>query len=474
MRRWIAGFAAAPLALSVGCATYPRAPIAADAEARNIESRSLDDARLGEFVAAVEGESVHRGAASPPVHAWDLGTLTLAALYFHPSLRIARARLHEAEAGVRTARQLPNPTLTFEDLSHSVAAPAEWTISPVVNFLVETAGRRAKRTREARALTQAALEDLTTASWQVRAGVRNGLIATWAAERRLALMRERLDYQMQLVMLLEHRLAVGEASALDVERERVSANQLRLSLLAIEQQAADARTQLAAAVGVPVHALESVRLSFDGLEAPQSPPDVAQLRRKALTGRSDIRSMLAGYQAADAALALQIANQYPNFTLGPGFSFDSVQNRYILLPELELPVFNRNRGPIAEALARREEAAARFSALQLTILEQVDGAAADYRATSETLAAADAVLHDEQDHERRTEQSFRTGSIDRPTLLASRIERSVAQQSEFDALVSQRRALGALEDALQSPLYFPNARWLASRADAAQPVGSGR
>jgi hypothetical protein len=34
--------------------------------------------------------------------------LTLAALYYRPSLDIARAKLAEAQAGVITARQIPN------------------------------------------------------------------------------------------------------------------------------------------------------------------------------------------------------------------------------------------------------------------------------------------------------------------------------------------------------------------------------
>ncbi|MGH8261091.1 MAG: TolC family protein [Steroidobacteraceae bacterium] len=204
---------------------------------------------------------------------------------------IARARFREAQAGVRTALQIPNPSLGFEDLSRSVASPAAWTVSPVIDFLLETAGKRARRTQQARALTRAALEDLATASWLVRAGVRDGLLASWAAERRLALARQHLKYQADLTTLLEHRLAVGDVSALDVERERVNTSQLRLAVGAIEQQAADARTALARAIGVPVRALESVRLSFAGLEAPEAPPDEALLQRVALSGRTHPMSL---------------------------------------------------------------------------------------------------------------------------------------------------------------------------------------
>ena len=460
--------------LAAACATYRPEPIRPAIRAAQLEARSLQDPRLLQFIDAV-ARSTPTGRASAQAgtdfaapKSWDLGTLTLAALYFHPSLTIARARLREAQAAGRTASEIQNPTLSFEDLSHSVASPAAWTVSPVIDFLIETAGKRARRTQEARALTRAALEDLTTASWQVRAGVRNGLLACWATEQRLSLDRQRLAYQTELTKLLERRFAVGEISALEVERARVDTSQLHLAVLSVEQQLVDARTGLARAIGIPVRALDPVRLSFTALRDARPPANESQLRSEALTGRSDVQSALAGYSAAEAALALEVARQYPNLTLGPGFSFDSVQNRYILLPQLNLPIFNHNQGPIAAAQARREVAAARFTALQLQVMDQVDGAMADYRAASATLGTADALLDQEQDRESRTDQSFRAGAIDRPALLAAQIERGIAAQAQLDALARQRSALGALEDALEHPLYFPQARWLASSSDPAQ------
>ena len=460
--------------LLAGCAAYHPAPLDPQAQAQQLEQRSLQADGLLRFIAAVRaaGESGGpmlpqpapsdaSGNGAPGPLAWDLDTLTLAALYYHPSLAIARGRLREAQAGVRTARALPNPSLGFEELNHTVGGPAAWTVSPVIDFLIETAGKRAHRTQEARALTRAALEDLASASWQVRAGVRDALLGEWAASRRVGLLGEQLDSQTELAALLEHRLMLGEAAAPDAERAQVGAQRLQLALRDAQRQLLQAGNALAQAVGVPVTALQQVTVSFAGLTPPQPPADLARLRREALTGRSDVQALLADYAAAEAALALQVADQYPNVTLGPGFSFDSGADRYILLPQLQLPLFNHNQGPIAAALARRQTAAARFTALQLQVINQVDGALDDYRAAGTALDTAEALLGAEQDLARRTAQSFHAGAIDRPTLLTVQIERSSAAQSRLDVLLQQRRALGALEDALEHPLYFPQARWLA-------------
>ena len=90
-----------------------------------------------------------------------------------------------------------------------------------------------------------------------------------------------------------------------------------------------------------------------------------ELRRRALTGRGDVQSSLAQYAATQAALQLAIANQYPNLTLSPGYSYDQGNNKFgFASPGLELPIFNQHQGPIAQAVAHRKQAAASFTALQ--------------------------------------------------------------------------------------------------------------
>jgi outer membrane protein TolC len=446
----------------MACASYKPAPISPGKNAEAIQARSLADPRLRIFISAARASDRRPDAAdnTRADHEWDLTTLTLAALYYHPNLDLARAQLAQARAGVTTARQAPNPSLSFEELSYrpGVSGSSAWTIAPVINFLIETFGKRGHRTREAQALTDAAHADLMTVSWQVRGGVRDGLMNLWAAQHRLALMQQRLDLQEQLVKLLEHRFAVGAASALDVARERSNRNQISLAFRDAERQGVLARTQLAEAIGVPLAALDGIDWSFAAFDQPEQPgADVGtgELRRTALVNRSDVQALLAQYAAAESALALQIANQYPNITLSAGYGYDSGQHKYMLMPAADLPVFNQNQGPIAETLASRDAAAARFTGLQTQVIDAVDGSTAQYQAATRTLASADALLADEQDREHRTSRWFQAGEADRPTLLAAQLERLAAEQSRLDVLIQQRQALGTVEDALQHPFYGP-------------------
>src|SRR5437879_2740407 len=85
----------------IACASYKPAPISAAKNADAIQARSLADPRLRTFIAAARASSGPPDAADSAGadHAWDLTTLTLAALYYHPNLDLARARFAEARAG---------------------------------------------------------------------------------------------------------------------------------------------------------------------------------------------------------------------------------------------------------------------------------------------------------------------------------------------------------------------------------------
>jgi outer membrane protein, heavy metal efflux system len=448
-------------ALLAGCASVRPAPISPAHNAAALEARSLDDPALTKFIAAERGAPLFGNPARDPP--WDLARLTLASLYYHPELEIARARLRAAEAAEVTARQRPNPTLdlaaafdTSAVAGAITAGAAPVTLGPIVNFVIETFGKRQYRTARARHLAEAARQDVASAAWQVRGRLRGALLDLWAAQRRLSLMRRRLALQDELVDLLQIRLAAGAVSALEVSRERILRAQIALAIRDNEQARADARARLASAIGVPLAALDGVTLSFDGFDHPARLPagfSAGQLRRQALTRRSDVAAALATYQAAQSALQLALAGQYPNVTLGTGYEYDLGVNKYLLGPSAVLPIFNQNEGPIAEALAARRQAAARFTAVQARIIGAIDRAAADYAAANAAVATGDALVADARRRALQVRRSFAAGQVDRPTLVAAQLERAAAELARLDAVVRQRRALGSIEDALQHPLF---------------------
>jgi len=349
-------------------------------------------------------------------------------------------------------------------------------ISPAINFLIETFGRRGYRTAQAEALGDAARDDIMTAAWQVRGKVRTAMLDVWAAERRSGYLQQRSLLQDQLVQLLERRLEEGEASALEVTRERINRNQLSLALRDAERQDADARARLATAVGIPAQALEGEVLSFAAFDGEPSPfpANPSEMRRQALTTRTDVVALLAQYRAAESAVQLEFAKQYPNVTLGPGYTYEPGTGSYefTVATAADLPLFNRNQGPIAEAEARRRGIAAELTSLQAQTIGAIDIALTNYRSATAAVETASALLAESNRRNDQVSRSLQAGETDRPTLVSAEIELAIAELSRFDAGVQQRQALGALEDALQRELFEPETKVLVPERDSSSPLES--
>jgi cobalt-zinc-cadmium efflux system outer membrane protein len=437
-------------AFMIGCATYHPKPISPLQTASSFESRTLADANLKEFLQ----KNLHHEISPWPQGLWDFQTLTLVAFYYHPDLDVARARWGIAQAGVITAGQRPNPSVGFipQYSVNAASGVSPWILSLTFDIPIETAGKRGYRIAQAKHLSEAARLNFATVAWQVRSRLRKSLLSFYAADQTEIILKRELAIEEDLVKLMERRLAVGEVSQPDVTLAHISLDQVRVSLREVEKQKAEARVQIASALGLPVIALNGVEIAFAFLE--RFPPEIpsADVQRQALLNRADILSALSDYAASQSALQLQIAKQYPDIHLGPGYEYDQGENKWAIGVSVTLPIFNQNQGPIAEAEARRKGAEARFIALQAQVIGEVDGALAGYRTALRKLEVADSLVSDKEKQLRSVQSMFKVGEADRLTLLGARLELDTTTLSRLNAFVESQQSLGLLEDALQRPL----------------------
>jgi len=435
--------------LSTGaCVRYHPRPLTPAGTLEDFEARRLDLPALGEFLRA--GGALDHW---PPAE-WNLGTLTLAAFYYSPALDIARARWGVAKGGVITAGGRPNPSLTaaFGYNTDAEQGVTPWIPEAVLDLPIEVAGKRGIRVTQARQLSEAARLNILTAAWQVRSEVRQAFLGFYMALRSDSLLTRQQELQASTVAILEAQLEAGEVSPFEVTQARIALANSRLARLGVAQRRAAARSALADALGVPPLAVDGVALSFGGFERlPEALPP-AEIRRRALVSRSDILGALAEYQASQAALQLEVRKQYPDINLGPGYQLDQTDGKWTLGLSLVLPVLNRNRGPIAEAEARREEAAARFIDIQSTALGEIEAAISAAIAAGEQVAAADSLLAELVRQETTSRAAYQAGEISGLELLGIQSEMVTTGLSRLDALASAQQAIGRLEDAMQSPL----------------------
>ena len=432
-----------------GCAHYTPKPLEPEETAARFEARTLDDPGLRAFIEKNLGHSLE---AWPPAR-WDLELLTLSAFYYRPALDEARARWQAASAAVTTAGARPNPTLNLIP-EYSLNPPAgisPWSPSLGIDLPLETAGKRGHRVTEAQQRAEAARLDVLSTAWRVRSELRSALLDLAAAHERERLLDDRLQAQERITRSLEQQLAVGAVAASDVTPARTQLAKTRLDLETRRADLAQARVRVADALGVPLSAVREVQLDLDLDPANVGDLMSAELRSRALLSRTDVLSALADYAAAQAALQLEIARQYPDVVLGPGYQWDQGQDKWRLGFAVELPLFNRNQGPIAAAEARRAELAAHFLELQGKAISEVDHASTALQLAQQALTSGESLLAEQRQQLESMRSQFAAGAVAQPDVDAAQLALSDVRELNLEARIRRQQALGDLEDAMQWP-----------------------
>ena len=438
------------LAVLCGCARYHPRPLDAPRLEKDYRGRSLATEDLRAYV---ESNVTPKPSEWPPA-ALDLPLATAVAFYYNPEIEVARARIETAEAAVVTAGGRVNPSLNTGG-GYANNPDSALVFHFDLTFTIETAGKRALRVLQARKLAEAARTELAATAWRVRSRVRGALLAHLFADRRLALLQGEVAVRTESLELLKKRLEVGEVSRPDVTAAEIESSTAAVALRTAEGQVVETRAALAAAVGVPIDALGALPVRWQDADAPPAPDGLPleKVQEAGLLHRADVRRSLLEYAAAEAALRLEIAKQYPDIDLNPGYGFDEAHHKITFGPAFALPVFNRNKGPIAEAEARRQEGAALFTALQAQAIAEMEASLARYRTALAEFDEADRRLVQlQQGKEESVRRALAAGEEDRLALAGARVESAVAARVRLDVLERAQAAFGALEDAVQQPL----------------------
>jgi len=435
------------------CATYQDHPIKLDDTGRAFESRSLGNPELQKFVA----QNLHHDVQPWPPQQWDLSTLSLAAYYYSPELDVARAKWGVAEAAVKTAGQRPNPILQlpFQYTVDAKNGDTPWTYGINLDIPIETAGKRGYRIAKARQLSLSARLDMANTAWQVRSRLRSELLSLYAETRKVSYLEQLIHAQENIASMLDKRFSQGAASAADVHAARIALGQYCRDLSLAQTQMRDAQARVAAAIGIPVSALHDIKISFDVFDQIRFEVPTDEDRYRTLLVRPDLLSALAKYQASQAALQLEIAKQYPDIHLGPGYLYNRDGDSLVLpISFVALPLFNRNEGPIAEAGAKRDEAAAQVKAVQARAINEAEQAVRNYYAAEDNLTSYDALLSAQQVQLTALQSAFALGEADRLQLTQAQRAFYAYRLAGEDPVIKVQQSIGQLEDALQRPLLI--------------------
>jgi outer membrane protein, heavy metal efflux system len=436
--------------LVVGCVHFEPKPLDVTKTANDFDQRKLDAPELRVFL-----ETNLSQIPRWPLPQWSFEQLALAALFYHPKLDVARAQLASARAAEITAGARPNPTIgvTPEYTVNAASGVSPWIATVQLDVPIETAGKRGHRIDRARQLSEASRFDLISAAWEVRSSVRTAWLELCDAVQQTNLLALQLVAQQRVLSSLELKLRLGAATASEIAFVRVALTRTRKDHTDARVQVNEAQARLAAALGVPLKSLPSPAALTADTTLPQTMQD-GEARHRALTARADMLATLAGYAAAETTLKLEIAKQYPDVHLGTGYQFDQGENKWALGLSADIPVLNRNQGPVAEAEAKRAEAAARVLALQARIVGDVDRVLAGWQGAQSRLTALNELRAAQKARLFSLQAQFDAGAVEALDIRLAEVELATNELLHWDAQLKTLRAFGDLEDAAQFPLSF--------------------
>lgn len=423
------------------CVSYQARPLSTNTGDADFVGRSLNDAGLRTFL-----EEQKAGLGS-----WNVDSLALAAVYYNPDVALARAEADEAAAAIKTAAQRPNPSLTLgSQFASNMVGVTPWFAAQSIAIPIETAGKRSRRTEQALAMAEAARWRVTLRAWMARSRVRAAMLELHSARENIRLLETEQKLHNEAINKLTAQMEAGDVSPFELTQARLSLNRTRLNLQDSQRLAATGEAKLAVAVGLPLNEIRVAILDFTHFKKLPN-VDVPTGRRRALTQRADLLALLSEYTSSESALRLEIARQYPDLRVTPGYDYNQGQNRWQIGLNVDLP-FNRNRGPIAQAEARRKTAEVKFLAQQRMIQGELDIALAAYQASRAKVHTAATLAQEASAAARTTDRMVEVGEVSALERTRRQLEASNANLALMAATLEAQAAAGALEDVMQSPL----------------------
>jgi len=426
-------------------------------------AKPIDTAALGQKIAArrADNEQFHQylvnngyPAARLPIQQWSLDDLIHCALFFNPSLDIARAQWRSAEAAKLTAAEMRLPTIGGQ---YAKSNNASEEISPhayglSIEIPIETANKRNIRIESAQHLSEAAKLRIAQAAWQLRNDVAKTFNEYQANRQQIKLLSKEQSYRQDVVAIYQKRIDLGESSSIELSKAKLQLQTLNTELESKQRNHLVLLSGLANSLGLPLAQVEQMQIADTADAKMLTTPAPADLQTSALLNRLDIRIALERYAVAEAKLKLEIAKQYPDIVISPGYAYEFGDKIWSLGLSSLMTILTKNKLAIAEATQLREVEARQFEALQTNVIAEVNVANAKLTQAVQLLDNQKNLYQQQQANTRRMDSRLRAGEIDRLELSYAKLEEVLAEQHIAMANFQLTASVNDLENAIQSPL----------------------
>ena len=362
-------------------------------------------------------------------------------------LAAVRRRRAVALAGIQIARQLPNPTVSFEALRDS---PHE---ALLLEQPVELGFKRARRTEVAR--QEGILTDVEIGALerQVRRNTREAFYRVLFSRAE----SERLAHLVQLAERLEQisrqRFEAGDVSQLEVIQAGLEVARAQADGQVAQQREKVTLSQLNALLSVPAERPWELAAKLEDISPIASLPELVQ---RISQSNPELQHLQQERKIEESRRALLKAERIPNLGLQVGSDFNAPPDfragpRGAL--SMELPLFARNQGQIAQSTANQQLLEAELRAMERAAAARVEAAYYDLKAQQTQVDLyRDRLLPVARQVESMAEESYRAGKANILTVLQAQQSVQAVERGYLESLFTLQSNYAGLEETVGGPI----------------------
>ena len=362
-------------------------------------------------------------------------------------LAAARRRRAVALAGVQIARQRPNPSLSFEALRDS---PHEALLFDQPLELGPKRGRRIEVARQEGALTEV---EIGTLARQVRRSTREAFyraLLTRAESERLARV---VQLAQRLEQISRERFEAGAVPQLEVMQAGLEVSRAQADLQVAEQREKVSLSQLNALLNEPAG---TPWVLVGSLEDAKPLPSLPELIERASQSNPELQRLAQEQKIEQSRRGLLKAERIPNLSLQFGTDFNAPPD-FRAGPKgalsLELPLFTRNQGQIAQSFAYQQVLDAEAKATERMVTAHVEAGYFDLQAQrTQVELYRDKVLPIARQVESLAAESYRAGKTSILAVLQAQQSVQDVERSYLESLFALQSNYASLEETVGGPI----------------------
>jgi NodT family efflux transporter outer membrane factor (OMF) lipoprotein len=331
-----------------------------------------------------------------------------------------------------------------------------YTAALSASYEIDFWGKNRAGLEAAEAAARASRFDEATVALTTEASVATTYFQILSLQDRLEVARQNLTNARSVLEILQARVAVGTAAALDLAQQEGVVAGLEAAIPPLQQQLEQATHALAILIGRPPEHLDIPHDTLLGLSTPIVAPG---LTSELLARRPDVQSAEAQLIAANANIRAARAAFFPSVDLTAQGGFESLALHSLFQPDSVLfslaagvtqPIFEGGslEGQLEFSRARYDELVQSYRKAVIAAFQDVEDSLVATRQTAEQERLQGEVVRTARQAYDISTAQLRAGTIDLLTVLNTQTTLFSAQDTLVQVRLAQFQALAGLFKAL--------------------------